>query len=181
MPVIAIAGMPGCGSSTTARLLAKKLGLRLFIAGDYVKSFAEGKETERAVKVWGTKEGSSKDFHVRVDDISRQKALEGNIIVEGKLAIRMLRDIADYKIWLNAPKEVREQRYKKRDDIPIEEAKQLLEKKEKSEKTEWKRMYGFDVYKQDKEADLIIDTRTMTPEAIVNTIITALKDAKIIK
>ena len=181
MPVIAIAGMPGCGSSTTARLLAEKLGLRIFIAGNYFKSFAQGKETERAVKFWETKEANKKDFHLKLDGMQREEALRGNVVIEAKLAFRMLKGLTDYKVWLTAPKEVRIKRYANRDSIPPEEAKELLKKKEDLEKTKYKKIYGFNLYEQSKEADLTIDTSSMTPEEIVNTIITALKDAKIIK
>ena len=41
MPVIVISGKPGCGSSTTAKLLAKKLNLRHFSLGDYNKAHAK--------------------------------------------------------------------------------------------------------------------------------------------
>ncbi len=181
MAVIALAGMPGCGSSTTARLLAKKLDYRLFIAGDYFKSFGEGKETEKAISFWKTKKANTKDFHIKLDDMQRQAALKGNAVIEAKLAFRMLKDLADYKVWLTAPKKVRAERYAKRDGITKEKAKELLEQKEELEKTKYKKIYGFNLYEQEKEADMVVYTQNSTPDEIVNKIISELREKRLVK
>jgi len=75
MVVIVISGMPGCGSSTTGLMLAEKLGLKFFSAGDYTKKIAKEEEninkklTERIVDFWNTDRGKSKDHHMSVEDM----------------------------------------------------------------------------------------------------------------
>ena len=76
--IITISGKPGCGSTTTGKLLAKKLNLEFFSAGDYFKSHAEGKSTERALKFWKTKKANTKEFHESLEDIYITKAKEAN-------------------------------------------------------------------------------------------------------
>jgi len=182
MVVIVISGMPGCGSSTSAKLLAKKLKLKHFSVGDYNKGQIEkltGKkpdtETERSLQMWHNKTGSSKRFHVNSDKLARQIAKDGNIVIDAKLGIRLLKGLYDLSVWLKAPKPVRIKRYAERDKKSIKEAKKMLDEKESDERKNWKRIYGFDYFVQEKEANIVIDTIYKSPEKIVNIIIKELR------
>lgn len=177
MPVIVISGQPGCGSSTTAKLLAKKLKLKHFSVGDYNKSHAniQTKETDKSITFWKTRKGSSKKFHIDSDEIAKSYAKKGNIVIDGKLTVRMLKGFYDLSVWLKAPRNIRAQRYAKRDNTSIREASQKLTEKEKLERSNWLRIYGFDYFVQEKEADLVVDTSNKKPEEIVDLIIKRLK------
>lgn len=176
MTVIVISGMPGCGSSTTGVLLAEKLGLRFFSAGNHTKKIAieeekiDKKQTERIVDFWKTSRGKSKDHHLSVEELQQALANDGNIVIESKLGIRFIKN-ADLRVWLKAPASLRAGRYVKRDGITHEEASKFLEEKEKSERDNWKRIYGFDYFHQENEADLVIDTSDKKPDEIVDEII----------
>lgn len=174
MVVIAISGQPGCGSSTAGRLLAEKLGLKFFSTGEYYKKMAKEKalnaywaETATSVNYFSTKEGSAKKLHEEIDRMQIEKAKEGNIVSEGKLAIHFLEDIADFKIWLKASVDVRAQRYAKRDGISLKEAEKLVKEKDSLERATFRKIYGFDTFSQEKEADIVIDTSIRKPEEIV--------------
>ncbi|MBI4019055.1 MAG: cytidylate kinase family protein [Candidatus Aenigmarchaeota archaeon] len=169
MVVIAISGQPGCGSTTTGRLLAKKLGLGFFSAGEYFKSFSKGK-TQEAVDFFGSEKGSSKDFHHAIDKLMVENAKKGNIAIDGKLAIHFLNTIADVKIWLKARVEKRAERYAKRDGVSIESAARTVKEKDDLERKTFKSLYGFDTFSQEKEADIVIDTSDKTPEQTVSEI-----------
>lgn len=179
MVVIAISGMPGCGSSTTGVLLAERLRLDFFSAGTYTKKMAmdvekiDKKQTELAVEFWKTKRGKSKDHHMSVEKLQQDLAEKGNIVIESKLGIRFIK--ADFKIWLKAPFETRAKHYTKRDGISLKDAIKLLKEKENSERENWKRIYGFDYFDQEREADLVIDTSDKSPEEIVDLIIKSMK------
>jgi len=179
MPVIVISGQPGCGSSTTTRLLAKKLRLKRFSVGDYNKrvarKFASGKESQRALSFWKTRYGSSRKFHVDSDKMSLKVAKKGNVVIDGKLAIKLLKGHYDVAVWLKAPKNIRAERYAKRDKLKLNEAKRILKDKERLERRNWKRIYGFDYFKQDKIADIVIDAGKKTPVQRTNEIIRFLK------
>ncbi len=180
MVVIVISGQPGCGSSTTAKLLARKLKLKHFSVGDYNKSHAsaKAKETDKSITFWKTRKGSSKKFHVDSDELAKRYAGKGNIVIDGKLTVRMLKGLYDLSVWLKAPRSVRAKRYAKRDNTSIREASQKLTEKEKLERSNWLRIYGFDYFDQEKEADLVVDTSNKKPEKIVEIIIKRLEAEK---
>jgi len=182
MNVVAISGMAGCGSSTTGELLAKKLKLDFFSVGRYnkdeAKKYIKNKnenETKRAVDFWKQDEKFLNSFHKKTDEMQVRLAKKGNVVIEGKLAIHFLKDIADYKIWLWAPMMVRAEHIQMRDKITFEEALKNLEEKEQLERENWIKMYGFDYFEQKEEADITIDTSNKTPEEIVDFIIKKFK------
>lgn len=169
MVVIVISGQPGCGSSTAAKLLAKKLGLKHFSVGDYNKSHKEGKEADNAIEMW--KMRGLKKFHLDSDELARSWARKGNIVIDGKLQIRLARGCYDLSVWLKAGKKIRAGRYAERDKITMKDAGEKLGKKEKLEKENWMKIYGFNYFDQEKEADLVIDTGNKKPEEIVDIIL----------
>lgn len=174
MVVIVISGKPGCGSSTVAKLLSKRLNLAHFSVGDYNKSHSKARdEADRGIEVWKGV-GSKKKFHVDSDRLAREKADKGNIVIDGKLAVRMLKGHYDYGVWLTAPKNVRIKRYAQRDRLDPAEAAKKLAEKESLERKNWKRIYGFDYFKQEKEATMRINTEK-PPEEIVNDIISNMR------
>jgi CMP/dCMP kinase len=170
MPVIVISAKPGSGSSTVGRTLAERLKIDFFSAGDYFKSHGSGKSTEKALGFWKTEKANTKEFHEELENIYIEKAKKGNIVIDAKLGIHFLKDIADLTVWLNASFEKRAERYAKKDDIPLEEATVKLKEKETVEEEKYMKIYGFNLNYQEKEAKLIIDTTDKLPEEIVEEI-----------
>jgi len=169
--VIAISGLPGTGSTSVAKELAKRLGLKYFSPGEYFKSQSKGKESIRALEVWRSEIGKKKGFHEEIDKSQIKKAKAGGIVICGKLSIHKLRDIADFKFWIESPLDVRAERAAHRDKIPKENAIKLLRDRERIEREEWKRLYGIDYFTQKGLADLIVDTSNKSLEASVNEIL----------
>jgi cytidylate kinase len=181
MVVVVVSGMPVCGSSTTARLLAKKLGIRHFSVGDYYKQLAKkystGGEIKRNVEFFRSEKGSDIDLHHRLDEMQKKVAKEGNVIIDSKIGIKMLNNLANVKVWIKAPFDVRAKRVAKRDKIPLEKAKEFLKDKERLERENFKRIYGFDTFDQEKEADLVIDNSHLSPEEAVDKILKYLRNS----
>jgi CMP/dCMP kinase len=175
MVAVAISGMPGCGSTTAGRLLAKKLRMDFFSSGEYFKSLAEGK-TKGALKFFASEKGSSKNLHESIDQMQIEKAKKGNIVCEGKLAIHFLKNIVDHKIWFKASQYVRAERYSRRDDIEFKEALSIVKEKDSLERKIFLEIYGFDTFNQEKDADIIIDTSHKNPDEIVQEIMVFIKN-----
>ena len=181
MPTIIISGQPGAGSSTTAKLLARALGLKHWSAGEYTKQFGKSvKETERAVEAWKDA-AATKEFHVALDEKVVEIAKAGNVVIDGKLAIHFAKKYADFTIWVKCPTAVRAARVAQRDKVSITEAGKVLIEKESLERSKFKEFYGFDPFDQAGQADLVIDTSIAPPEKIVEKILDTLKKNKIVK
>lgn len=176
MVVIVISGKPGCGSSTNAKLLAKKLKLKHFSLGDYNKRHAKKakKETDKSIEMWHLDKKTLNKFHHNSDRFANEIAKKGNVVIDAKLGVHLIKT-HDLTVWLTASKKVQAQRYAKRDRIDAKTAMKKVVEKESLERKNWKRIYGFDYFHQAKEADLVINTGDKTPEQIVNLIIKKLK------
>ncbi len=175
MPIIAIAGMPGCGSSTIGRLLAKKLNIRFLSIGDYYKSFGIGKPTQRAITVQKTDRGQSREFNWELEKMQADEAIKGDIVVDGKISIKTIW-FADYSIWLKAPLNIRAGRVAKRDKITLEEAEKILMEKESLEKRTFQKLYNIDFFNQEKDAKIVIDVGEKDPEEIIKIILEHMSD-----
>ncbi len=181
MVVVVISGQSTCGSTTVGQMLARKLGVDFFSLGRVYKELArenvKGTETEASAKFFSTEKGKEKSLHEKLDQMQIDIAKRGNVVIDSKLGIRMIKD-ADLKVYLKASKDKRVERVAKRDSISLEEAKKILEEKDKLEEENFMKIYGFRPSEQEKEADLVIDTTDKTPEEIVELILSKLGDKK---
>ncbi|MEM5882791.1 MAG: cytidylate kinase family protein [Candidatus Aenigmatarchaeota archaeon] len=178
--VIVISGPPGVGTSSVAREIAKKLKLRYLSPGKTYKSFLKEKEAKAALEFWKTEFGRSKKLHKALDESQVKEAKKGNIVICGKLSIYFLKDLADLKVWLEAPLEIRAKRTAERDNIPFEEALRQISERENIERKKWKEIYGFDYFNQKKDADLVLNTSNLTLEETVNKILEFMKSKSLI-
>ena len=177
MVVIAISGLAGSGTSTLAKMIAKKLGIKYFSPGEYFKSHSRGKnETERVMDVFKSGKGVDKDFHKKIDEIQINLAKRGDIVICGKLSILMLNDIADYKIWIDCSLEERARRTAKRDGISFENALKALKERERLQLREWKKDYGINYTSQKKMADLVINNTNLNEKQVLDLVMKAIKD-----
>ncbi len=168
--VVVVSGPPGAGSSTISKALAEKLKLDYFSPGQVHKSVGKSeKESKAALEAW--KKESSKKFHNNLDAKQVEIAERGNVVICGKLSIHFLKDIADYKIWLDVPLEIRAKRSAERDKIDFKTALKQISEREEIERKEFKRIYGFDYLDLKNSADMVIDTSDLTVDQTVEKIL----------
>lgn len=180
--VIVVSGPPGSGSTSVARELAKRLRFRYFVPGKLQKKLGKSEwESKAALQAWSTKKGGSRKFHENLDKLQIKEAKKGDIVMCGKLSIHFLKDISDCKVWLDVPLKMRAQRTAKRDGISVKEAMKEISERQRIERREWKRIYGFDYFYQKKIADFVFDSSGLTLGQTVNKIMKFVKSKKIKK
>ena len=162
-PVVAVSGLPGAGKSTYAKLIAEKLGLRYVSIGELFRSIAKSKglelvEAHRLAEV-------DPSLDLEVDAKAYEEALKGGVVVDGHLAGWLLSRVADLKLFLTAPLEVRAERVAKRDGLSLDEAlKQVLEREE-SNRRRYLELYSIDT--SDLSCfDLVVNTSKWSREEL---------------
>jgi len=160
--VIAISGLPGSGSTTIAKELARRFKLDYYSPGEVFKGYSKKNQSEAALEVWNLF-GKEKKFHEKNFDRTQiEKAKKGNVVICGKLSIFMLKWMADYKIWIESDLKTRAKRTAKRDRIPFEKAFEQIRERERIERESWKKIYGIDYTEQKKDADLVVENSKLT-------------------
>ncbi len=198
--VIVISGKPYAGSSTSAQIVASRLGFQYFSPGRLFKDIGTGVFRDRdyfplfeelcrkrgvelpanheahqayaTLYAWKDKIAGSEKFHRVIEELQIELAKRGCIVLDGKLSVRMIPN-PNLKVWLNANLETRAERLKQRDDPPRGQEKDILTQREEVERRRWKEIYGFDYFDQERDADLVIDTTHLDPEKVADEIINA--------
>lgn len=175
--LITISGQPGAGSTTVAKLLSKKIRHKLLTVGEIHKKIAK-KHNMTIKQYWEMQSKNKSDqekFHKELDKYQKGIAKkEKNMIINGKLSAFQI-PTAKLKILLIAELRERARRTAKRDKIPVGKAMREVGKRERMERKEWKKIYGFDYVKNKSAYDLVINVTKKTPEEIVKIIISKMK------
>ena len=180
---ISVSGYPGSGNSTIAKKLAKELGYKHYSAGDIRRKMAQDRDITLAEL---NKIGETEDWtDVKVDKyIETLSKTEDNFVTDAKIGYQFLPKA--FKIFLKADLEERAKRLKKdarkeEQAKTLEEAKQKLLERQKSDRERYKKYYDLDFLSEraeKEEFDLVVDTTDKNIEEVFNICLEAVKKEK---
>ncbi len=176
--IITVSGPHGTGKSTYAVKLANALGLRHVSAGQLFRRLA--KEKGLSLERFGQLAAEDPAIDHVVDEQTMREAETGNLVVDGQIAGWILREVADLRIYLTAPEDIRLKRIAERDRVGIEEARKQTLQREKAQNERYKKHYGLIV--EDRSIyHIILDTSFLPladTEKVLLTLARSVRDNK---
>jgi cytidylate kinase len=142
-PVITVSGPHGTGKSTYAKALAEALGLRYVCAGELFRELA--KERKMSLESFSKIAARDPDIDRMIDERTKAEAKKGGVVIDAQLGAWMVKDLAQVKVLMTAPDEVRFRRIAQRDGTSFAPAKKQTLARERIQKRRYKKYYGVDV------------------------------------
>ena len=129
MTTITVSGLPGSGTTTIAKLLEKKLGLKYVYSGDIFRKMA--KQYNMSLEEFGSYCEKHREIDEQLDKYQLEILHKGNVIVEGRITgwIAHRNQIDSTKILLEADLETRANRIVKREGGDVEKRKKDMIRK----------------------------------------------------
>ena len=170
MTTITISGTPGSGKSTVCEILKEKTGLPYIYSGMIFRNLA--KKHKMTLAEFGKYCEDNHEVDAELDEKQLEILQNGNIILEGRLAgwLAFRNKINALKVMLDTDMQTRAERVVKREEGNTEERKKEIIEREKSECARYKKYYDIDL-KDTSIYDLVLDTKKLTPDEIVDTIL----------
>ncbi|MFC7231078.1 (d)CMP kinase [Saliphagus sp. GCM10025308] len=170
--LLTVSGPPGGGKTTNAALLAEEFGLEHVSGGDIFRQLAD--ERGYTPRVQQTRRGERRNRPrprpTTARDRRRARRRRPRVATAGWLAAEQ----ADLKFWLDAPLAIRGERIADREDKSPERATEETRAREASEVGRYRKYYGIE-FGDLSIYDLSISTARWSPEAVADTLVTAVE------
>jgi cytidylate kinase len=142
--LLTVSGPAGSGKSTTAAGLAEALDLEHISGGDIFRDLADerGYTPVEFNELAEEDERIDRDLDRRLYEIARDR---DGVVLESRLAGWLAGDTADFRLWLDAPRDVRATRIADREEKPVGRAREETERRERSERKRYADYYGIDI------------------------------------
>ncbi len=160
-PTIAFSGPPGGGKTTYAKRLAEELGLEYYSAGSIFREYAR----ERGVSLEELNRLAEKDPSIdyEIDSHTYRLGCKGNVVLEGHLVAWVVSSVADVKIYITAPLEIRVERIARREARSRSEVFRETVAREYLHRHRFLKLYGIDIANL-QIFNLILDTGYLSPD-----------------
>jgi len=139
---ITVSGVSGAGKTDGARALAKAFKLRYVSAGEIQRQVAK----EKGVSLEEQAETREAEIDHLMDKRSLKLAMQGNVVLDGRLTGWAAGKWADVKVWYECPLKVRAKRVAKRDKISFEESFKNLEERDEDDREKYFKLYGINSF-----------------------------------
>lgn len=168
--LVTISGEPGSGKTTVAKLVAAHLGVPHVYAGDFFRQEAQ----RRGLTLAAFNELCETDHSIdrTLDDAMAQRAREGNVVLEGRLAGYIAREqhLDALKVWLTAGEDVRAQRVAQREGDNWRDVLRVNDQRHTSDSKRYFDIYGWDL-RDTQIYDLVLATDDQTPEGLADRLV----------
>ena len=169
--IITISGIAGSGKSTVAKLLAKRLNLKHYSTGDFMREIAE----KKGISLLELSKLAEKDQSTDIELDERQKNLgktQDNFVIDARLGFHFIPN--SIKVFLEvdlneAAKRIFDEKRQHEQYKDIQESIEKIKTRIKSEEWRYKEYYNLN-YQDKKHYDIMIDTTDITPQEVVNRI-----------
>jgi cytidylate kinase len=168
--LITISGPAGSGKSTAAAALADALGYDHVSGGDIFRDLADerGLTALELNKLAEEDDAIDRDLDRRLREIAADR---DDVVLESRLAGWMAGEHADFRVWLDAPLDVRASRIADREDKDVELARTETRARSDSEAKRYQSYYDIDI--EDLSIyDLVLNTARLDPDGVVEAIAT---------
>jgi predicted cytidylate kinase len=166
--IITISGLHGTGKSTIGKLIAQRMNLKYYSTGQAFRDLA--KEMKMTLEEFTDYVEENPDVDKKLDKKIIEIAQKGNIIIDSQLSAYILDSIAQFKILLTCPLELRVKRMAERDKTSYQNKLNETIIREESELERFEKLYRIDLNNV-KIYNLILETENLTVEEIVEKII----------
>ena len=156
---VTVSGLSGSGKSTGAKAIAQSLNLKYVSAGEILRQVAKDKK----IKLIDIVKSRKPEIDYEMDRRTLKLAMEGNVVLDGRLTGWVAGNWADVKIFYECDLKVRAERIAKRDSITQEKAKEVIQNRDDEDHNIYQNLYGIDSF--DKSIyDIVINNEELTRE-----------------
>jgi len=160
--VITVSGPAVSGKSTAAKAIAEKFGLEYISAGRVFREIA----AERGIPIEKFSAIREPEIDYEIDRRTLMYAIRGGCVLDARLSGWVAGKWADVKIFFECNLPVKAKRLAKRDRITLEEAKIIIEERDREDNKKYVTLYGVDQF--DKSIyDIIINNDDLTLEEVM--------------
>lgn len=170
--LITLSGLPGSGTSTVARAAAARLGLAHLDGGTVFRTLAS--EHGLSLADFARLAEADESIDRSLDDRLLARAHEGDVLLESRLAgwLATRGELDALRTWIACDDRERARRVAGREGAALEAALAANAEREASERTRYLGYYDIDLTDL-SVYDLVIDSTSTAPEAIVEALVEA--------
>ena len=177
--IITISGCPGSGKDTVARIISKKLGMKLHQMGELRRKLA--KKHRLSIQELNERGKTESWTDSEIDSITTELGKkQDNFIIVGRTAYHFIPH--SIKIYLDVDireasrRIIQDKDNRKNENIPesMEKEIELIKERIENDRSRYKKHYGIDIAEQ-KNYDLWIDTTKINAEQVAGQIIKFIK------
>lgn len=181
--IITIAGKPASGKSTTAKLVAERLGFSHYSTGDLFRAIAAEHQQDVLEANLHAEQNADFDIDAQVDDRQRNLGVkEDNFVIDARLGWHFIPQ--SFKVYLDLDTVTGAERILSNPDAernlkenipetPTEYAG-VLDERLTSESRRYEKLYGVDNHNHEN-FNLVIDTKVNNPDQAATLVIEAYK------